>query len=635
MKAKELLRRYNKGERDFREVDLSGESLRGMNLAGIDLSGANLGRTNLHGTRFTAAKLVGAQLCESQTSSQERQLLWSTGISLMLNGPAAALLGIFVAFFLDFIILPSGDIIGSISGDLVFGTVGLASVLITFYFNYYAGTLRTLSVGAVIATYAVGVASIFAFLVTNVVIAESAVANASIIILAVAAAGATAVTVAVTTSVAGAVTAAMTGAVAGAYAYAVVITTAVVIAYFAVGEYSVRAIVADTADGSNEALIVRATTVIVLLVTGINCMVSHRALSDAAPYDQLIRSVAIASISLGGTQFNGADLTKANFSRATLKGADFDSAILHHTCFHLSQQLHLTQTGKTILANRTVLDLLVSLRPEPNTSYVGLNLKGAHLAHANLADLDLTETDLSGATLAGADLQRTTLTKVQALGTNFYQANLTAACVESWNLDSTTQLADALCEHVYLLRNQQERRPNSGNFKPGEFSELFEEVLNTIDLIFRDGMDWQAFMQTFQTIQVEHQGADLEIQSIEKKGNGVMVVRLNTHPDADKPVIHGAFKQEYELKLAAVEQEYKALLASKEQAIGQKKEIIELYRQKSADMTTIAQSLAQRPVTVDVKAVANSKTGDETIYIQGNVDGSVVRIGDGDDAPSA
>jgi uncharacterized protein YjbI with pentapeptide repeats len=37
MKAKELLSRYRQGERNFREVDLSGESLRGANLAGIDL----------------------------------------------------------------------------------------------------------------------------------------------------------------------------------------------------------------------------------------------------------------------------------------------------------------------------------------------------------------------------------------------------------------------------------------------------------------------------------------------------------------------------------------------------------------------------------------------------------------------
>ncbi|MEL7351241.1 MAG: pentapeptide repeat-containing protein [Cyanobacteria bacterium J06649_5] len=598
MKAKELLRRYNKGERDFREVDLSGESLRGMTLAGIDLSGANLSHTDLRGTKFTGAKLIGTQLCETKTGSQRRWLIPSRLLSLALSGLGSALLSLFVAFFLDSIISPSGKMTGSVAGDVAFGMFGLAVIAVTLYFNYRQGIMAALSAFA----FAVGVA-----------ISASVPGSAS---------GAAAFTFA----------AAIGGSIAGASAFAGSI--AVAGAGSIVGSIAGSVTGAGATNSSNQTLLIGVTVVIVLLITRLNWTISRRALLGD-PRDKLIRDLAIGLTSVGGTRFDNADLTGANFSKATLTNAHFKAATVRRTCFHLSKQIHLSRAYKTPLANRTALNLLVSLRPEPNTTYSGLNLQGAHLANANLADLDLTETDLSGATLAGADLQRTTLTKVQALGTNFYQANLTAACVESWNIDSTTQLTGALCEHVYLLRNQQERRPNSGTFEPGEFSELFEEVLNTIDLIFRDGMDWQAFMQTFQTIQVEHQGADLEIQSIEKKGNGVMVVRLNTHPDADKPMIHGAFKQEYELKLAAMEQEYKSLLASKEQVLGQKKEIIELYRQKSADMTTIAQSLAQRPVTVDVKAVASSKTGDETINIQGNVDGSVVRIGDGDDAPSA
>ena len=51
-------------------------------------------------------------------------------------------------------------------------------------------------------------------------------------------------------------------------------------------------------------------------------------------------------------------------------------------------------------------------------------------------------------------------------------------------------------------------------------------------------------------------------------------------------------------------------------------------------MTRIAESLAQRPVTVDVSATASSRAGDEAINIEGNVDRSVVRIGDGDNEVS-
>ncbi len=204
-------------------------------------------------------------------------------------------------------------------------------------------------------------------------------------------------------------------------------------------------------------------------------------------------------------------------------------------------------------------------------------------------------------------MQRANLTKVQALSTCFHQTNLNAACLEAWNIDSTTQLAGAICEHVYLLQNQQERRPSSGTFAPGEFTKLFEEVLNTIDLIFRDGIDWRAFLQTFQNIQVQHEGANLEIQSIENKGDGVMVVRLNANPEANKAAIHQAFKQQYQKALKAVERKYKALLQSKDQEIQHRDATIEVHRQENANLTRIIEVVAQRPINVDVKAIANSK----------------------------
>jgi hypothetical protein len=76
------------------------------------------------------------------------------------------------------------------------------------------------------------------------------------------------------------------------------------------------------------------------------------------------------------------------------------------------------------------------------------------------------------------------------VGTNFTNAKMTGACVEAWNIESTTQLNNVDCRFVYLLENpkpgtdDRERRPSSGDFQPGEFTKLFEEVLNTVDLNF-------------------------------------------------------------------------------------------------------------------------------------------------------
>lgn len=59
-------------------------------------------------------------------------------------------------------------------------------------------------------------------------------------------------------------------------------------------------------------------------------------------------------------------------------------------------------------------------------------------------------------------------------------------------------------------------------------------MLDTIDLIFRSYLDWQAFAASFQQVLVENDGTELAIQSIENKGDGVVVVKVQAPPDADK-----------------------------------------------------------------------------------------------------
>ena len=276
-----------------------------------------------------------------------------------------------------------------------------------------------------------------------------------------------------------------------------------------------------------------------------------------------------------------------------------------------------------------VQNLLITLRGH-GQSYLGLNLKGAYLAGADLAEADFTEADLSQATLAGATLERATLTKTQALGTNFRQAILTGATLEAWNIDSTTQLDGAICDYVYLLRNHQERRPSSGTFAPGEFSKLFQEVLDTIDLIFQNGIDWKAFVQTLDQVQVQHEGANLAIQAIENKGDGVVVVKLHAGPNVDKETIHRSFMQRYQKALKAVEQKYKAQLHAKDREI-------QIYRQHSADLSEIAKLQAKQTINVEANATAETKAmqGNDysrNISVGGNATGNVFQSGDGNTA---
>jgi len=239
----------------------------------------------------------------------------------------------------------------------------------------------------------------------------------------------------------------------------------------------------------------------------------------------------------------------------------------------------------------------------------GLNLRGANLKGANLfgtdfieadltgADLreaDLTAADLSQADLTGVDLREARLIRTQALATNFNQVRFTGACLEDWNIDPSTNLDGVICDYIYLkskyvpeqkLYLLKERRPYNGNFEAGEFTKLFQKVLEPLSLVFRNGIDWQAFLTSFQELQLECSNHELSIQALENKNSGVLVIKLNVPNDANKAQIEQSFKHKYRIAIQ-----------SKEENLTDSAEQLALYRQQSADITEIVKVMASRSI---------------------------------------
>jgi uncharacterized protein YjbI with pentapeptide repeats len=343
--------------------------------------------------------------------------------------------------------------------------------------------------------------------------------------------------------------------------------------------------------------------------------------------DAWLRSCAIAFAATGGTSFHGADLTDADFTGATLKNTDFRKANLTRTRFYEVKKLDFARPGNTILSNPTVLNLLITLNGR-NKSYIGANLKGANLIGADLKEANLKNADIIEATFQGANLEWANLTLTQAVGTNFTKAQMTGACVEAWNIESTTILDDVDCRFVYLLENPKPRtndrelRPSSGEFQPGEFTKLFEEVLNTVDLIFRNGIDWKAFITAFKKVQVENQDTELVIQSIENKGDGVVVVKVAVPENANKEKIHSDFTENYQLALAAVEEKYKSLLQAKDERIEDHKQQIKDIKQFYSELVNISKSLADQQTSIENKIIQeiNNVNNDSSRKIEiGNI----------------
>ncbi|HAG81584.1 MAG TPA: pentapeptide repeat-containing protein [Cyanobacteria bacterium UBA12227] len=244
----------------------------------------------------------------------------------------------------------------------------------------------------------------------------------------------------------------------------------------------------------------------------------------------------------------------------------------------------------------------------------GFNLRGAKVKGANLFGTDLIDADLTGADLSkadftgadlkkanftGADLSEARLIRTQALGSNFERAIFTGTCLEDWNIDSSTNLEGAICDYIYLKSKYspeekryllQERRPYSGNFEPGEFTRLFQKTLATVDLIFRKGIDWQAFVVAFQQLEAERGNSELSIQAIETKKEGTCVIRVIVAPDDDKVQIEQYFKRQYRLALQAIEESYREELEGQVENLD---ELIGNYRQQSADLKEMIKVMAQ------------------------------------------
>ena len=185
----------------------------------------------------------------------------------------------------------------------------------------------------------------------------------------------------------------------------------------------------------------------------------------------------------------GANLEKANLREADLRGANLERANLRKADLREANlegaNLSQAQLEKAIYSRETKFSK--GFNPEgegmyligPQADLEGADLEGANLEGANLSKANLRKANLNEANLAEA----------KVLATNFTQAILTGVCIQYWKTNSETNLENVTCDYIYLKHGQEKRRPASGNFKPGEFAKYVEKVLETVDLLFKDGID--------------------------------------------------------------------------------------------------------------------------------------------------
>jgi len=334
---------------------------------------------------------------------------------------------------------------------------------------------------------------------------------------------------------------------------------------------------------------------------------SNANLSEADLSNANLSRADLSNANLSNANFNEADLSNANLSEANFSGADLSSVCLIEVDFSGADLIGVYFSGANLSR---------------------ANLSESDFSGANLSGANLSGTNLSGANLSGANLSGTNFSRVQGLNTNLTGARLTGTCIEDWNINSQTKLDEVECDYIYLEYPDQERRPSdpNRNFEPGEFTKLFQKALSTVDLIFRNGVDWQAFAYSFKKIQVEHADEELAVQSIENKGDGIVVVRVNISPDADKGKVQGEFMQGYEFAHQVLEERYRAELSTKDTQLVRYGEEVQrqqdninnlffLINQQQAVQKAMAEtSKIQQNFNAPVYGVIGSNEGVQNVY---------------------
>ena len=327
---------------------------------------------------------------------------------------------------------------------------------------------------------------------------------------------------------------------------------------------------------------------IAIVIVQFCCRLAKQVIAGEAQHS-LMRSFMVTVTATLGTRFQDANLATVDFSEARLYHTDLRAACTDYSRWDRAQGLAFACWGKSSLADSIVQHLMVWRTPEGQFDFSQMNLAGTDLSYINLQGVNLKGANLIRANLQGSDLSDANLTLVQGLGTNFRQATLTGACVQGWAIDHDTDLAEVDCQYVYRLEHprpgtdDRERYPSSGVFEPGDFTRMFHVVLNTVEMIFRNGIDREAIAQTLEQVKATHDDR-IRLYGIEDRGDGFFRLSLGIPDGLDKANLHQEFKSIYQTHLKQIEDRYQAHLITAQQQV-------EHYQRTTTELTHILKQL--------------------------------------------
>jgi uncharacterized protein YjbI with pentapeptide repeats len=390
--------------------DFSQRNLRQQSFASQDLTGANFSGADIRGTDFSNACLIQADFSHATAGLPPHRvthLLTFTAFLALLSGLISAYAG---AVFGHLFAL-------SDPGSLALAWF-VAIALLLFAFTTLKHGLSS----------ALGLVSLIA--ATAIVLIVAITPSTEI-------AGKTAIS-----------SLALGGAIAGVVGLAVAISVSRSRRLsFAI---ALLGILLGTALGVYEEATLPSAIGVVLLSLSVLVLATHLAhqAQRSDPRYRLIRNLTISLSTAGGTRFNQADLTDANFTQAQLPSTDLRGATLTRTHWHQAN-LDLAHVDRTYLENPCIRQLLTSGNGYQQ-DLDRLDLRGVNLQNADLRKANLIGADLTNSNLQNADLRDAKLVQAQLYSANLTSAKLTGAYIQNWGIAPDTQLDNVQCDYIYM-----------------------------------------------------------------------------------------------------------------------------------------------------------------------------------------
>ena len=531
MKEEELRQRYQRGQRDFSQVNLRRE-----NLANQDWSGAKFTGADLRGTVLTGSQLVGCDFSHVQAGLDPKHLVGMVilvEVLLLIAGVVAVQAGIIslstltAEFMGEYTLLPAG---------IVF-LAELVLVIVTLKQGIPAGALA--------ATVTISLTIPLAGLLGPILYRKGTLAGTGPVGLAVASCLLSVVVGAIATGSLRALISSPIGIrwlerlsfllclSAGGLTWRIM-------EEIAQDSRRTGAIAKSLKAEGQVPLSLKVTAILMAaIIWGLGRLVGLKAILGVNRF-AFTRTAAVGLAASMGTQFRGANLNQASFRHAFLSNTDFREAMIAGTDWLQAEGLALARLGQSYLQEPKVRDLVLT-RQGSGQNFDGLDLSGINLTKANLKKSSFVRANLNQATLAKAQLTNARLIQTQLDGTDLSGAYLTGVCIQDWGITTTTCLDGVVCRYVYLRWSTAEhspssREPDNGEveFKPGEFEIFMAPLKETLDLYHNQKVDPRAIAAALAYLVKENPEARLELIAMEKRGQSKFLIKMKTAAEADR-----------------------------------------------------------------------------------------------------